>query len=173
MFILVYWIQLLFAYEVNTASPFYPAPSDAAIDKILESLEERGDAVTAVERTKIPTLKQYLTFSIVSEEEIFNEIAIPPERMITVHNVEVKPCKGTKCMKNHGEFKIIHDGTLSRKIQEFKVDKPNVKTYVVLFSYYIPCYGNGGVPYSCAEELSNFVYAQNRRLEMIVGYRTA
>ena len=140
-------------------------PNDAEISHVLTDLEQNGDKKAAEIQLQQPELQQYITYTVVSSHEIRKGEPIPLSRIDTVFNKE----PGSK--KNHGEFKIIHNGNLAAKIEEFRQNNEGHTPFVVLFSHYIPCFGNKNVKYSCAEELSNFMFAQNSRSEIVIGYR--
>ena len=140
-------------------------PNDAEISHVLTFLENNGDKKAAEIQQQQPELQQYITYTVVSSHEIRKGEPVPLNRIDTVFNKE----PGSK--KDHGEFKIIHNGNLAAKIKEFRQNNEGHTPFVVLFSHYIPCFGNKNVKYSCAEELSNFMFAQNNRSEMVIGYR--
>ena len=147
---------------------------DNSIDKVLKWLEMEGDREKEDTKTRPSTvntgkLEQFITFTVMSEREINEEVQLETDQATTVLNVE--SCRGKLCRGGHGEFKIIYEGILQQKIAEFASQHPQEIPNIVLFSHFIPCYGNPRVQYSCAEELRNFIYAHGNTMKLIVGFR--
>ena len=146
-------------------------PTEKSIDQVLKWLEgigerERDDARKSPTAAK---LEQFITFTVMTSKEIHDGVQTKDDRVLTKLNVE--SCGGKLCRRGHGEYNIIHEGTLQRKIEEFRTINPHETPHVVLFSHFVPCYGNPGVPYSCAEELGSFVFAYGSTMKLIVGFR--
>ena len=161
-------IQMLICHIVlNKAS----LPTEKSIDQVLKWLEVIGERKRDEER-KSPTaakLEQFITFTVMASKEIHDGVQLKDDRVLTKLNVE--SCGWKLCRRGHGEYNIIHEGTLQRKIEEFRSTHPHETPHVVLFSHFVPCYGNPGVPYSCAEELGSFVFAYGSTIKFIVGFR--
>ncbi|KAK3095250.1 hypothetical protein FSP39_012178 [Pinctada imbricata] len=144
-----------------------------ALASVFKQLEDFGEREVAEIKRTNDKFKQFIAFTVLAENEIKQRTAINDNRMHTVKNEKSSgvsnQCDGISCKTQHGEIQAIYKNLFD--LEKDKLDKGKGMPYIVLFSHYIPCYGTREVRYSCAEELSNYVYAGSRTFKMIVVFR--
>ncbi|XP_052814960.1 uncharacterized protein LOC128241880 [Mya arenaria] len=175
MYMLLYFISL------NDAQPEGIFDKPTSVSNVLSLMGKYG--LQQIKAEGRANTKQYLVTTLLTAEELDEAsvwemdklLALGKDRLKIFYNQNVAGADEleTKGGPRHGEILFIYfdeHNSVDALKERLPVKGNNGNSYLILYSYYIPCACIPSCSFNCAEELGKLAHLHSKDITTIVGY---